>query len=255
MGIRQISHPARVRGSGRSSSRPWWHPERSAGAGLRRRPRRLMAAICAVFIVEPPRAGAGDRCRGSAREPVSRRRDAGPHPSRVGAARRAAVRARDVRAGVADRRPGLGSARGGRRSSRSPRSWARSGGSAPACSATGSEPPAPAALGRARRHPVAAADRLAPAQLHLAPARRRDLSCSRAACRSPTTASRSPPSPRSRGALVGPRARRAEHRAVPVAAAVAPLVGALIGVVGYSAAFALIALAPLMAVPLIPRDR
>jgi MFS family permease len=39
------------------------------------------------------------------------------------------------------------------------------------------------------------------------------------------------------------------------AAAVAPLVGALIGVVGYSAAFALIALAPAIAVPLVPRDR
>ena len=39
------------------------------------------------------------------------------------------------------------------------------------------------------------------------------------------------------------------------AAAVPPLIGALIGGVGYSAAFALIALAPLIAVPLIPRDR
>jgi MFS family permease len=39
------------------------------------------------------------------------------------------------------------------------------------------------------------------------------------------------------------------------AAAVAPLVGALIGVVGYSAAFALIALAPAIAVPLVPHDR
>ncbi len=39
------------------------------------------------------------------------------------------------------------------------------------------------------------------------------------------------------------------------AAAVAPLIGALIGLVGYSAGFALIALAPLIAVPLIPRDR
>jgi MFS family permease len=42
------------------------------------------------------------------------------------------------------------------------------------------------------------------------------------------------------------------------AAAVAPLVGALIGVVGYSLAFVLIALAPLAAVPLVPvtdRDR
>jgi MFS family permease len=39
------------------------------------------------------------------------------------------------------------------------------------------------------------------------------------------------------------------------AAAVPPLIGALIGLVGYSAAFALIALAPLIAVPLIPRDR
>ncbi|CAN5152046.1 MFS transporter [soil metagenome] len=38
------------------------------------------------------------------------------------------------------------------------------------------------------------------------------------------------------------------------AAAVAPLVGALIGVVGYSIAFALIALTPLIAVPLVPRD-
>jgi MFS family permease len=38
------------------------------------------------------------------------------------------------------------------------------------------------------------------------------------------------------------------------AAAVAPLVGALIGVVGFSVAFALIALAPLVAVPLVPRD-
>ena len=36
------------------------------------------------------------------------------------------------------------------------------------------------------------------------------------------------------------------------AAAVAPLVGALIGVVGYSLAFVLIALAPLVAVPLVP---
>lgn len=37
------------------------------------------------------------------------------------------------------------------------------------------------------------------------------------------------------------------------AALVAPLVGLLIGVVGYSAAFALVALAPLAAVPLVPR--
>jgi MFS family permease len=39
------------------------------------------------------------------------------------------------------------------------------------------------------------------------------------------------------------------------AAAVAPLVGLLIGVVGYSAAFALVAIAPAVAVPLVPRDR
>lgn len=39
------------------------------------------------------------------------------------------------------------------------------------------------------------------------------------------------------------------------AAAVAPLVGGLIGLVGYSVAFALVAIAPLVAVPLIPRDR
>jgi MFS family permease len=38
------------------------------------------------------------------------------------------------------------------------------------------------------------------------------------------------------------------------AAAVPPLIGALIGLVGYSAGFALMALAPLIAVPLIPRD-
>lgn len=38
------------------------------------------------------------------------------------------------------------------------------------------------------------------------------------------------------------------------AAAVSPLVGGLIGLVGYSAAFALVALAPLVAVPLVPRD-
>ena len=38
------------------------------------------------------------------------------------------------------------------------------------------------------------------------------------------------------------------------AAAVSPLVGVLIGVVGYSVAFALVALAPLVAVPLVPRD-
>ena len=39
------------------------------------------------------------------------------------------------------------------------------------------------------------------------------------------------------------------------AALAAPLVGLLIGVVGYSAAFALTALAPTLAVPLVPRDR
>lgn len=38
------------------------------------------------------------------------------------------------------------------------------------------------------------------------------------------------------------------------AAAVAPLVGLLIGVVGYSAAFALVAIAPAVAVPFVPRD-
>jgi MFS family permease len=38
------------------------------------------------------------------------------------------------------------------------------------------------------------------------------------------------------------------------AAAITPLVGVLIGVVGYSAAFALVALAPAAAVPLIPRE-
>jgi MFS family permease len=38
------------------------------------------------------------------------------------------------------------------------------------------------------------------------------------------------------------------------AALVAPLVGGLIGVVGYSFAFALVALTPLIAVPLVPRD-
>ncbi|MEO5919790.1 MAG: MFS transporter [Pseudolysinimonas sp.] len=38
------------------------------------------------------------------------------------------------------------------------------------------------------------------------------------------------------------------------AAIVAPVVGLLIGVVGYSAAFALIAIAPAIAVPLVPRD-
>jgi hypothetical protein len=38
-----------------------------------------------------------------------------------------------------------------------------------------------------------------------------------------------------------------------VAAAVPPLVGALIGVVGYAGAFALVALAPAVAVPLTPR--
>jgi MFS family permease len=39
------------------------------------------------------------------------------------------------------------------------------------------------------------------------------------------------------------------------AAAVAPLVGLLIGAVGYAAAFALVAIAPAVAVPLVPRDR
>jgi MFS family permease len=39
------------------------------------------------------------------------------------------------------------------------------------------------------------------------------------------------------------------------AALAAPLVGLLIGVVGYSAAFALTALAPALAVPLVPADR
>lgn len=39
------------------------------------------------------------------------------------------------------------------------------------------------------------------------------------------------------------------------AAAVAPLVGLLIGAVGYAAAFALVALAPAIAVPLVPPDR
>jgi len=38
------------------------------------------------------------------------------------------------------------------------------------------------------------------------------------------------------------------------AAAVAPLVGVLIGVLGYAAAFAIVALTPLVAVPLVPRD-
>ncbi len=39
------------------------------------------------------------------------------------------------------------------------------------------------------------------------------------------------------------------------AAAVAPLMGGLIGLVGYSVAFAILAIVPLVAVPVIPRDR
>ncbi|WP_246854121.1 hypothetical protein [Naasia sp. SYSU D00057] len=51
----------------------------------------------------------------------------------------------------------------------------------------------------------------------------------------------------------GPYPRSAGHRAVLAGAAVGPVVGALIGLVGYPLAFAVVALAPVAATPLIPR--
>ena len=248
-----MGHPADVASrwasrSARSSSRRSSQPERSTpalvfgGRFVARHGRRLRRVHR-----QSAAPGARDRCRGPPRESVPRRRDARAHPPGVGAARRAAVRARrrsawsgssPIRAGTPT---AAGVARRRRAVHRAPRPDRRRRAERP-----GREPPASAALGRARRHPAAAAHR----------GRRRAASSPRSS-RSPTCSRRCVSVADNglaftavaeiAGAHWSGRALGAQNTGQFLAAAlVAPLVGAAHrGGRAIRPAFALIALAPL----------
>ena len=257
MGIRQISQPLGVAVAALAvpplaSGLGIWAPLLLAGALT-----AVLAAACAVGIANPPRVGRqARRRRRAAVQPVPREPVPDPHPPAVGAAGGAPVHAVHLRADLAHHRPALECHRGRRGDRRRPvhrrprphrgRLGQRPGGQ-----------PHPACCAGSRSRASSSCWRLAGCGgLHWAVASAVVLIVA-----STVSVADNGLSFTSVAEAAGPswsgKALGIQNTGQFIAAsAVGPGIGALITAVGYPVAFALVALAPLAAVPLVPaRDK